>query len=116
MAHCLIWAGRDFDRLTPGHPREKDLELLADQLDAANVLPPYGPKPPPGRRPGRRGRKNARNKNKDSQNAGAGWQRHRLGERAHRTGVPSFALRATSALSGPPVLHQGHLRRNSRFR
>jgi hypothetical protein len=71
MAHCLIWAGRDFDRLTPGHPREKDLELLANQLDAANVLPPYNPKPPPGRRPGRRGRMNARNKNKYSPNAGS---------------------------------------------
>ncbi len=43
IAHCLIWAGRAFDRLTPGHPREDDLENLARQIKARPILPAYHP-------------------------------------------------------------------------
>lgn len=47
IAHCLIWAERDFDRLTPGHPKADGLEQLAGAIDARPALSPYHPLPPP---------------------------------------------------------------------
>lgn len=43
IAHCLIWAGRDFDRLTPGQPRTEGLERLAHEVKARPTLPAYRP-------------------------------------------------------------------------
>jgi Family of unknown function (DUF5677) len=59
LAYCLIWANRDFDMLTPGQPRTRELENLARSVQAAPVLPPYRPAPPPPQRPkrGRGGRR-----------------------------------------------------------
>lgn len=55
IAHCLIWAERDFDRLTPGQPRADDLDRVANSINAVPMLPPYHPLPPAG--PRRRSRK-----------------------------------------------------------
>jgi Family of unknown function (DUF5677) len=41
IAHCLIWAGRDFDGLSVKHPRAAGLEKLAKQIMARPTLPPY---------------------------------------------------------------------------
>jgi hypothetical protein len=60
IAHCLIWAGRDFDRITPGQPRAEGLERLAQEVEARPVLPEYRPVPPAARRPGTRKRRNTR--------------------------------------------------------
>ena len=45
VAHYLIWAGRAFDRLTPGQPRREGLEKLAQAIEARPVLPAYHPTP-----------------------------------------------------------------------
>lgn len=57
LAYCLIWANRDMDTLTPGHPKADELERLAHSVHAAPVLPPYRPvpRPPRGKKRGRRG-------------------------------------------------------------
>jgi hypothetical protein len=47
IAHCLIWVGRAFDRITPEHPRADGLEKLAHSVSARPILPPYCPLPPP---------------------------------------------------------------------
>jgi len=41
LAPCLIWAGRDLDRLVPGQPRAEGLEKLAASIGAHGALPPY---------------------------------------------------------------------------
>jgi hypothetical protein len=41
LAPCLIWAGRDLDRLVPGQPRTAGLENLAASIGAHGALPPY---------------------------------------------------------------------------
>lgn len=56
ITHCLIWAERDFDRLTPGHPKADGLEKLASSVKAVPVLPPYRTLPPPPSQPRRRKR------------------------------------------------------------
>ena len=59
LAYCLIWANRDLDTLTPGHPRADELDRLAQSVHAAPVLPPYRvvpPRPLPKKR-GRKGRR-----------------------------------------------------------
>ncbi|MGO9297929.1 MAG: DUF5677 domain-containing protein [Streptosporangiaceae bacterium] len=60
IAHCLIWAGRDFDQLTPGNPRAEGLERLAHQVMARPILPAYRPVTQQTQRPGRRGRRRGR--------------------------------------------------------
>jgi hypothetical protein len=62
IAHCLIWAGRDFDRLTPGHPRASDLEKLAEEISARPVLPSYQPVIRQGNRRSKRGKSGIRQK------------------------------------------------------
>jgi hypothetical protein len=59
LAYCLIWANRDVDTLTPGHPRAEELEKLARSIEVAPALPPYRPVPPPvpGKKRGRGGRR-----------------------------------------------------------
>jgi hypothetical protein len=59
LAYCLIWANRDLDTLTPGHPRAEELERLARSIEVAPVLPPYRPVPPPApsKKRGRGGRR-----------------------------------------------------------
>lgn len=46
VASCLIWAERDFDRLTPGHPKTEGLEKLASEIQAVPALPEYRAVPP----------------------------------------------------------------------
>jgi hypothetical protein len=61
VAHCLIWAERDFDRLTPGQPRAVELERLAKSINARPTLPPYHAvtsRPKPNNRKSRRQRRN----------------------------------------------------------
>ena len=41
LAPCLIWAGRDLDRLVPRQPRTEGLERLAASIGAHSALPPY---------------------------------------------------------------------------
>lgn len=60
VASCLIWTERDFDRLTPDHPKADGLERLASSIQAVPVLPKYRAIPPaPKKKRGRanRGRK-----------------------------------------------------------
>lgn len=59
VAHCLIWANRDLDSLTPRQPRADELERLARSIQAAPVLPAYRPVPPAPRKKkrGRGGRR-----------------------------------------------------------
>jgi hypothetical protein len=58
LAPCLIWAGRDLDRLVPGQPRAEGLEKLAVSIGAHETLPPYQviQAPQPKRRRRRRAR------------------------------------------------------------
>jgi Family of unknown function (DUF5677) len=41
VAHCLIWAERDLDRITPNAPQADGLEKLARAINARPSLPPY---------------------------------------------------------------------------
>lgn len=59
IAHCLIWAERDFDRLVPRRSRAEELEKLARSIDARPTLPPYHPIPPSKRRNTRKNRAKA---------------------------------------------------------
>jgi hypothetical protein len=47
IAHCLIWAQRDLDRLVPDPARAQGLEKLASAIGAVPVLPGYQPSAPP---------------------------------------------------------------------
>jgi hypothetical protein len=46
VAHCLIWAERDFDRLKPQQSRADQLGRLAVSIRARPVLPEYRSLPP----------------------------------------------------------------------
>ena len=61
ITHCLIWASRDFDRLTPGEPRKDGLERLAKKIEARPTLPAYHPIPK-SRRSGGRSRRGGKRK------------------------------------------------------
>ena len=50
IAHCLIWAQRDLDRLVPDPARAQGLEKLASAIGAVPVLPGYQPPAPPASR------------------------------------------------------------------
>jgi hypothetical protein len=63
IAHCLIWAGRDFDRLTPGQPRAEGLERVAHEIMARPTLPAHHPVAP-AQKPGRRARRRGQGKRK----------------------------------------------------
>jgi hypothetical protein len=41
VAHCLIWAERDFARIDPGTPDIDGLERLAREINARPCPPPY---------------------------------------------------------------------------
>jgi hypothetical protein len=41
LAQCLIWSGRDLERLAPDPEVATGLEALAKQIEAATTLPPY---------------------------------------------------------------------------
>jgi hypothetical protein len=56
IAHCLIWAERDFDRLTPGTPKAMELENLAKSIKARPILPPYHAIPPKAKKRSRNNR------------------------------------------------------------
>jgi hypothetical protein len=60
IAYCLIWAERDFDRLTPGQPRADELERLAKSVDAKPILPPYKQLPPAAPKKRARGRRSGK--------------------------------------------------------
>jgi hypothetical protein len=47
IAHCLIWAQRDLDRLVPDPARAQGLEKLAGAIGAVPILPSYQPPAPP---------------------------------------------------------------------
>jgi hypothetical protein len=47
IAHCLIWAERAFDRLTPGEPTRAGLEKIAQSINARPILGAYHPVAPP---------------------------------------------------------------------
>jgi hypothetical protein len=47
IAHCLIWAERDFERLIPNPERVDSLKRLAASVEAKPTLPPYRVVPPP---------------------------------------------------------------------
>jgi hypothetical protein len=41
LAQCMIWSGRDLERLIPDPQKAAQLEALAVQIEAARTLPPY---------------------------------------------------------------------------
>jgi hypothetical protein len=47
IAHCLIWAQRDLDKILPDPARAQGLEKLASAIGAVPVLPGYQPPAPP---------------------------------------------------------------------
>jgi hypothetical protein len=53
IAMCLIWSGRDLERLIPDSVHAAGLETLAVQIEAARTLPPYQPPPAPMGRTGK---------------------------------------------------------------